>query len=485
MAALLPTTMCGRGARTRKRGLAKQGDRRCRGDLSRRSVASATVAAIAGLATSCKLQRLQTFSASTVPASALRRGPVGSVQAVPHLLQPARWAARGIGPKVAQIGARSTPQRATAASYGEEATPEEAHHSSIIGRILGVLGFLAWWSSEPPPAQAEETMAIASAAVSSGQAACPKALAEAISGVLGAPVLRSATGNLPTALNAGPREVDLQVAVETKPDIICSTDNDEVTHAASDTTFPGDAEALVPQVGEKQQEEQEEEQQEQEDKMEEEQEEVSTPDDDQQFPQPDVPGLANANLVVKVSTEPKQTVAEASRQPGAELLMEQPCGTILGLMAQDGWEVKCVDEARGEFELKLPSVRYEFPMGVVSIPQPRFTCSVRDSIRHSGPYRERLEGDLVLQNGEGLLTVEPRFLGKISISAAGWARCRVGQEGDAVQMVAEVELGLQIPKVPGLTSIMDYFVNAYANTSTQDCTRALAKGADKLFREEA
>mmetsp|Transcript_31047 Transcript_31047/g.79842 ORF Transcript_31047/g.79842 Transcript_31047/m.79842 type:complete len:346 (+) Transcript_31047:67-1104(+) len=206
---------------------------------------------------------------------------------------------------------------------------------------------------------------------------------------------------------------------------------------------------------------------------------------EEDVPRPDVPGLDDMNQVVHVVTEPKSTEVSMSHTEGADMLMQQSCGTILGLMAQDGWEVNCLDEAAGLFEVFLPSVKYPFPMGSISIPQPRFLATVRDSIGDDGEYHERLIGDLVLQNGKDILKFQPKLWGPtFAISAAGWARCRVGREGGAVRMVADVELGMKVPKVPGLSRIMEFFVKNYANQSTKDCTVALAKGADIMVENK-
>eukprot|EP00930_Biecheleria_cincta_P089358 TRINITY_DN78644_c0_g1_i1.p1 TRINITY_DN78644_c0_g1~~TRINITY_DN78644_c0_g1_i1.p1 ORF type:complete len:378 (+),score=69.37 TRINITY_DN78644_c0_g1_i1:57-1190(+) len=201
------------------------------------------------------------------------------------------------------------------------------------------------------------------------------------------------------------------------------------------------------------------------------------------LPAPDVPGLAEANLVVKVATEPG--VVPVSPAGKVNELMEEASHEILRKMGRDGWEVRLLDSAsgacgvEGDFEILLPAVDVEMPMATVSIPAPRFAAHVRDAYPSgvSGDYQERLQADLVLQNGEDILTVELRFpfRGKFSISAAGWARARVGRQGDSVRVAADVELGLHVPKVPGLTPVLQHFVKNYANASAFDCATALSK----------
>jgi len=203
-------------------------------------------------------------------------------------------------------------------------------------------------------------------------------------------------------------------------------------------------------------------------------------------PLPEVPGMAEANLIVKVEIDPTQAQATETGETGIIRLMALSGGQILATMAQDGWEVKCVDSEKGLYELMLPAVRYELPGGVVSIPPPRFLTTVRDSRKqHEGGYQERLQGDLVLQNGERILTVELGFPFRtsFSISASGWSRASVGREGDNVVVANSVEIGLQIPKVPGLSSIMQYFVRNYGAQSTKECADCLARGADQLEPE--
>eukprot|EP00930_Biecheleria_cincta_P088867 TRINITY_DN78128_c0_g1_i1.p1 TRINITY_DN78128_c0_g1~~TRINITY_DN78128_c0_g1_i1.p1 ORF type:complete len:290 (+),score=52.15 TRINITY_DN78128_c0_g1_i1:18-887(+) len=197
---------------------------------------------------------------------------------------------------------------------------------------------------------------------------------------------------------------------------------------------------------------------------------------------PEAPGMDEANLVVKADVDGKLAEAKASRRAGVDHLMNQPSGTILGLMSRDGWEVSSVDSSRGLFEVSMPSVSYALPLGTVSIPAPRFVCTVTDSQFADEDYQERLIGDLVLVNGKGILNVDLRFFGKLTVDAAGWTRCYVGRRNDSVQMKCKVQIGMQVPKVPGLTQIMEFFVKRYASESTADCARALSKGADELWQ---
>lgn len=199
---------------------------------------------------------------------------------------------------------------------------------------------------------------------------------------------------------------------------------------------------------------------------------------------PQAPGMESKNLVVEVSIDP-QFVEPNSQRAGADHLMKQSSSTILGRMARDGWEVIPLDESKGIFEVILPAVKYEMPLGTVSIPAPHFLCTVYNSTAQDDDYQERLIGDLVLQNGQDLLNVDLRFFSHFSISASGWARCNVGREGDSVRFSSRVQVGMQVPKVPGLTSIMEFFVKTYASQSTNDCCRALAKGSDELSSDRS
>ncbi|CAK9004607.1 Calcium-dependent protein kinase 16 [Durusdinium trenchii] len=88
---------------------------------------------------------------------------------------------------------------------------------------------------------------------------------------------------------------------------------------------------------------------------------------------------------------------------------------------------------------------------------PRFLTKLRDK---SGTFsqfevgRERLEGDLVLQNGENIFTLQLGFpfRTKLTISAAGWTRAKVGFEGDEILSSNYVEVGIQLPKARRILS---------------------------------
>jgi len=203
---------------------------------------------------------------------------------------------------------------------------------------------------------------------------------------------------------------------------------------------------------------------------------------EEELPLPNAPGMDEANLIVNVETDPKYEEAVSSQAAGVQRLMACPRHKILGLMARDGWQVHPIDKSEGLFELVLPPVEYNLPLAVVSIPAPRFKATVTSSQKEAGKYKERLIGDLVLLNGDDILSVDLKFpfSRTFSVSASGWARCRVGQEENAVRMSADVQIGLQMPQIPGLKSIMQYFVSSYANQSTSDCARALARGADEV-----
>ena len=59
-----------------------------------------------------------------------------------------------------------------------------------------------------------------------------------------------------------------------------------------------------------------------------------------------------------------------------------------------------------------------------------------------------MEGDLILQNGEDIFTLQLGFpfRTKLSISAAGWTRAKVGWEKDEILSSNYVEVGIQLPK---------------------------------------
>lgn len=196
---------------------------------------------------------------------------------------------------------------------------------------------------------------------------------------------------------------------------------------------------------------------------------------------PEVPGMEDANLIVRVDIDPKrQSVSRGAK--AIENLMSRSDREVLEAMAQEGWEVEVVDESEGLYMLSLPPVLYEVMGTSVSIPAPRFLTKLRDCRGRISKFKERLEGDLVLQNGEGIFTLQLGFpfRTKLCISAAGWTRATVGSEGNEILSSNYVEVGIQLPKVPGLTNIMEYFVKNYGTQSTQECTDALARAADRL-----
>lgn len=193
------------------------------------------------------------------------------------------------------------------------------------------------------------------------------------------------------------------------------------------------------------------------------------------------PGMDQANLVVTVGCD-RQSVAPASKKEGVARLLNKSCGDILAAMAQDGWRVEPKNTAEGIYSMFLPSVKVDFPIGSVSIPSPEFECRVRDSFETSSEEEEqRLVGELVLQNGSEILSVNLTFpfSTTFSVSAAGVAFARIGRIGDQVYLQADVKMGLQIPKVPGIVKVMQVFVRNYAKQSTYDCAVALSKAADK------
>ncbi|CAK9004540.1 unnamed protein product [Durusdinium trenchii] len=196
---------------------------------------------------------------------------------------------------------------------------------------------------------------------------------------------------------------------------------------------------------------------------------------------PVAPGMEDANLIVRVDIDPKRQRVELGEK-AIRNLMSQSDRKVLEAMAQEGWEVEVVDESKGLYMLSLPSVLYEVMGTSVSIPAPRFLTKLRDKSGTFSQFEERLEGDLVLQNGENIFTLQLGFpfRTKLTISAAGWTRAKVGFEGDEILSSNYVEVGIQLPKVPGLTNIMEYFVKNYGTQSTQECTDALARAAERL-----
>mmetsp|Transcript_69730 Transcript_69730/g.167399 ORF Transcript_69730/g.167399 Transcript_69730/m.167399 type:complete len:578 (-) Transcript_69730:206-1939(-) len=190
----------------------------------------------------------------------------------------------------------------------------------------------------------------------------------------------------------------------------------------------------------------------------------------------------NLVLTVKSSLATEEPGSQAS---GVECLMSQPGGEILAAMAGKDWKVEPLDPSRGTYELQLPPVTYNMGVGSVTIPPPRFIATIEDSTTVTGDEHERLVGELVLQNGDRILTVDLGFPlnTNLSLSTEGSAKARIGRIGDSVFLQADVEIGLFLPKVPGLQKLMEMFIKAYANQSTQDCARALAQGADRLHSE--
>jgi hypothetical protein len=192
--------------------------------------------------------------------------------------------------------------------------------------------------------------------------------------------------------------------------------------------------------------------------------------------------LEQANLVVRVDIEPRLAEPETS-SAGVTRLMEQSGGIILSTMAREGWDVKAKDPDAGLYELSLPSVDYSLPGGSVSIPSPRFETTVQDLFRRvDDGLTERLLGDLVLVNGEGLITVKLGFpfSTTLSLSAAGYTRCLVGWEADRISVSTYIEVGLRLPSVPGLEQLMRFFVRTYGAESTSQVADSLARGADDL-----
>ncbi|CAJ1378327.1 unnamed protein product [Effrenium voratum] len=212
----------------------------------------------------------------------------------------------------------------------------------------------------------------------------------------------------------------------------------------------------------------------------EEQEEEAAQEPKEEVP-PEVPGMEDANLIVKVDIEPKRRKVKLGEK-GVRNLMARSDREVLEAMAQEGWEVEVVDEAEGLYTLSLPPVLYEVMGTSISIPAPKFLTRLRSSDGQSLAFQERMWGDLILQNGENIFTLQLGFpfRSKLSISAAGWTRARVGFDGDEIVSSNYVEVGIQLPKVPGLTNIMEYFVKSYGTQSTQECTDALARAAETM-----
>jgi len=157
-----------------------------------------------------------------------------------------------------------------------------------------------------------------------------------------------------------------------------------------------------------------------------------------ELPKPVVPGMEDCNLVVGVETEPKLAVPKETGSTGTARLMASSHEVILGRMAQDGWTVTLLDKEKSLFEIKMPAVKYDVPVGTVQIPQPTFTAIVRDSLVTFEDGKERLVGDLILSNGDDIITVDIKWFGTFKVSAFGYARCRVGQDGDSVRLQCDV-----------------------------------------------
>jgi len=201
-------------------------------------------------------------------------------------------------------------------------------------------------------------------------------------------------------------------------------------------------------------------------------------------PPPDVPGMEDANLTVRVDIEPKKVAACVGAKAVAKL-MSSADSVVLGAMAQSGWEMETIDESKGLYMVSMPSVRYELPGGVISIPAPRFLTTfydTRGSSNKVGSYQERAQGDMVLENGEGIFQLELGFPFRttFSISCSGWTRACIGWDGEQVLTSNYVELGIQVPKVPGLSSMLEYFVKSYGSVSTTQCAAALAGYAERM-----
>jgi hypothetical protein len=194
--------------------------------------------------------------------------------------------------------------------------------------------------------------------------------------------------------------------------------------------------------------------------------------------------MEGANLTVRVDVDGKISQAIQTGSDGVSRLMDQSGGIILSTMATDGWVVKSVDSDKGLYEVSLPSVDYSLPGGAVSIPSPRFSTTVKDLFRRvdGGDLTERLVGDLVLVNGEDIISVRLGFPfnTKLSLSAAGFCRCLVAWEADRIVVSTYIEVGLQVPGVPGLEQLLRYFVRTYGAESTAQVAASLASGADLL-----
>mmetsp|Transcript_31575 Transcript_31575/g.87068 ORF Transcript_31575/g.87068 Transcript_31575/m.87068 type:complete len:463 (+) Transcript_31575:19-1407(+) len=391
--------------------------------------------------------------------------------------------------------------RGRSLASAKKETNAKPDKKSIFGRIFALLGFFVWWVSEPEAkaetytsvvGDMERVVTMASSTCLTGSAATPIATGRSITLPAEAFAL-AGIGNVAkvsaerTAENEATEEATaskaelvegLEAAMQPRAE-----ENQQTAEAVdSEAELVADLdEARQPRVEESLQPAEAIES-----------EDAVQPDAAQDAPLPavpHVPGLSEATFIVSVTTDPKSAKAPVAGREGVDRLMATSHGTILGAMAQYEWEVRPLDIDKSLFEIKLPSVHYDLPVATVSIPAPLFHATVHDSFlrKSDTDYKERLIGNLVLQNGEDILTVELKFPFNrtFTISAAGWARARVGREGDCVRTLADVEIGLRLPKVPGLSSVMDFFVKSYGNQSTMDCAVALAKEVDKLFSEDS
>eukprot|EP00929_Paragymnodinium_shiwhaense_P028592 TRINITY_DN16553_c0_g1_i3.p1 TRINITY_DN16553_c0_g1~~TRINITY_DN16553_c0_g1_i3.p1 ORF type:complete len:449 (-),score=76.60 TRINITY_DN16553_c0_g1_i3:98-1444(-) len=202
-----------------------------------------------------------------------------------------------------------------------------------------------------------------------------------------------------------------------------------------------------------------------------------------QAEQSSAPAFADANLVLRISTEKQRVRPVQSGGHGTDCLMAESDGRIIAAMAQDGWDVRSLDEASGEYEVMLPAVEYEFSLARVTMPRPHFKATVQAGAveaQHDG--QQRMTGELVLTNGDEMINVHLGFPlnTTVAISCAGICKAKIGRLQDDVFLQNEVALGLSLPNVPGLAKIVNAFCRSYADTATLQCAEALASGADKL-----
>ena len=100
---------------------------------------------------------------------------------------------------------------------------------------------------------------------------------------------------------------------------------------------------------------------------------------DTELADPVVPGMSKANLVVNVETVPGK-----AQTPHADAKMKQSNQEVLEDLCGDGWSCSPIDAEKGLFQITLPSVRYQLPMGVVSIPSPLFHAQAPHSDKRIG-----------------------------------------------------------------------------------------------------